>query len=67
MGLDDDQVQKYRNNGYLFPLDVFGSGQVGFLRAELEQAHADAVKQGLEQKWPRVPHRIYTPQAKEAT
>jgi hypothetical protein len=55
MGLDDDQVQKYRNNGYLFPLDVFSSGQVDFLRAELEQ------------EWPRVPRRIYTQPTKEVT
>jgi hypothetical protein len=54
MNLSDDQVEQYRDNGYLFPLDVFGSGQVGFIRAELEQARMDAVKLGLENEWPQL-------------
>jgi len=52
MGLDIEQVQKYQEDGYLFPLDIFSAGQVGFIGAELEQAHSDAVKLGLEQEWP---------------
>ena len=54
MGLDDDQLRNYQDNGYLFPLDVFSSGQVDFIRAELEQSRTDAVKQGLEQEWPQL-------------
>jgi hypothetical protein len=50
--LSGDQVEQYRANGYLFPLDIYNALQVDFIRAELEQAHADAVKLGLEDEWP---------------
>ena len=46
--LASEQVDAYRRDGYLFPLDVFGSGQVDAIRGELEQARRDAVAPGLE-------------------
>ena len=49
--LVSEQVDAYRRDGYLFPLDVFGSGQVEAIRAELEQAQRDAVAAGLEDEF----------------
>ena len=54
MQLSDDQVEHYRDNGYLFPLDIFNAVLVDMIRAELEQAHADAVNLGLENEWPQL-------------
>ena len=52
--LASEQVDAYRRDGYLFPLDVFGSGQVDAIRAELEQARHDAVALGLEDEFPQL-------------
>jgi hypothetical protein len=41
--LTTEQIESYRRDGYLFPLDVFACGQVDAIRAELEQARRDAV------------------------
>ena len=49
--LTTEQIDAYRRDGYLFPLDVFGSGQVDAIRAELEQARRDAVAPGLEDEF----------------
>jgi chlorinating enzyme len=49
--LASEQVDAYRRDGYLFPLDVFDCGQVDAVRAELEQARRDAVALGLEDKF----------------
>ena len=49
--LASEQVDAYRRDGYLFPLDVFGSGQVDAIRGELEQARRDAVAPGLEDEF----------------
>jgi len=49
--LASEQVDAYRCDGYLFPLDLFGSGQVAAIRAELEQAQRDAVAAGLESEF----------------
>jgi len=49
--LASEQVDAYRRNGYLFPLDVFASAQVEAIRAELEQAQRDAVASGLEDEF----------------
>jgi ectoine hydroxylase-related dioxygenase (phytanoyl-CoA dioxygenase family) len=49
--LSSEQVDAYRHNGYLFPLDVFGSAQVAAIRAELEQAQHDAATLGLEDEF----------------
>ena len=54
MKLSDDHIEHYRDNGYLFPLDIFNAIQVDFIRAELEQARTDAVNQGLENDWPKL-------------
>jgi chlorinating enzyme len=49
--LTTEQIESYRCDGYLFPLDVFASGQVDAVRGELEQARRDAVALGLEDKF----------------
>jgi ectoine hydroxylase-related dioxygenase (phytanoyl-CoA dioxygenase family) len=49
--LSTEQVDAFRRDGYLFPLDVFGAGQVEAIRAELEQARRDAVAPGLEDEF----------------
>jgi chlorinating enzyme len=49
--LASEQVDAYRRDGYLFPLDLFGSGQVAAIRGELEQAQRDAVAAGLESEF----------------
>jgi hypothetical protein len=46
LSLITEQVESYRRDGYLFPLDVFASGQVDAIRAELEQARRGAVALG---------------------
>ena len=52
--LTDEQVDQYRTNGYLFPLDAFNAPQVDMIVAELAQAQADACARGLESAWPRL-------------
>jgi len=54
MKLTDAQVDQYRSNGYLFPLDVFNAPQVDMILAEFEQAQAFASAMGLESAWPRL-------------
>jgi hypothetical protein len=54
MKLSDEQVDQYRSNGYLFPLDAFNAPQVEMIVAEFEQAQADASALGLESEWPRL-------------
>jgi ectoine hydroxylase-related dioxygenase (phytanoyl-CoA dioxygenase family) len=54
MKLTDEQVDQYRSNGYLFPLDVFDAPQVDMILAEFEQAQAFASAIGLESAWPRL-------------
>ena len=54
MNLSNDQVEHYRDNGYLFPLDIFNALQVDMIRSELEEARTDAVNQGLENEWPQL-------------
>jgi ectoine hydroxylase-related dioxygenase (phytanoyl-CoA dioxygenase family) len=54
MQLTDEQVDQYRSNGYLFPLDAFNAPQVEMIVAEFEQAQADATALGLASAWPRL-------------
>jgi len=46
--LRPDEVDSYRRNGYLFPLEVFDNHRVAEIITELEQARADARQRGLE-------------------
>ncbi|UCH41905.1 MAG: phytanoyl-CoA dioxygenase family protein, partial [Gammaproteobacteria bacterium] len=46
--LSSDEVECYRRDGYLFPLDVFDADEVSRIQAELEQAREDGCRQGLE-------------------
>lgn len=48
--LSPDQVDAYRRDGCLFPLDVFDDSQVADIMAELDQARLDAQQQGLESR-----------------
>ena len=54
MMLTDQQLADYRDNGYLFPLDVFIRPQVEMILAEFAQAQDDARALGLEAEWPRL-------------
>ncbi len=54
MKLTPVQTKLYRDNGYLFPLDVFNAPLVEMIRAELEQAQGDATRLGLDAEWPRL-------------
>ena len=54
MKLTDEQVDQYRSNGYLFPLDAFNAPQVEMILAEFAQAQAFASAIGLESEWPRL-------------
>ncbi len=46
--LDNERVEAYRREGYLFPLDVLDRSEVKTINAEIEQARADASRLGLE-------------------
>ena len=46
--LSPTQFESYRDNGYLFPLDVFTADEVAAIESELEQARADARRLGLD-------------------
>lgn len=50
--LDSRQVQDYRRDGYLFPLDVFDVDEVTAMRAALAVAREDAAAAGLEADLP---------------
>ncbi len=50
--LDPRQVQDYRRDGYLFPLEVFDADEVGSIQAALSVARQDAVAAGLEDELP---------------
>ena len=50
--LTTDQIDAYRRDGYLFPLDVFAPGHVDAIRAELEAARRAAADAGLESEFP---------------
>ena len=52
MYLSDAQIEGYRNDGYLFPLDLFDASQVDAIRADYQSAHADACRLGLDDDWP---------------
>ena len=54
MKLSDAQVEQYRSNGYLFPIDVFNAPMVEMIRAEFEQARRDAEAHDLAEEWPRL-------------
>ena len=52
--LTTEQIDAYRRDGYLFPLDVFASGHVDAIRAELEAARRSAADAGLEAEFPKL-------------
>ena len=52
--LDASQRQSYRENGYLFPLDVFDATQVDAIRAGFAEARTDAERLGLGPDWDRL-------------
>jgi ectoine hydroxylase-related dioxygenase (phytanoyl-CoA dioxygenase family) len=52
--LSPDQVTAYQRNGYLFPLDIYDGDQVEGIVGELQQARADAHRQGLAAELPQL-------------
>ena len=49
--LSDEQRAQYRQNGYLFPLDIFDRQGVEQMLGALDQAQQDARVAGLEDQW----------------
>ena len=50
--LSSAELEQYRQNGYLFPLNIFDVGQVKVAQEALQQARDDAIAKGLESDWP---------------
>jgi ectoine hydroxylase-related dioxygenase (phytanoyl-CoA dioxygenase family) len=46
------QVEQYRADGFLFPLDLFDPGQVEAIHADFREAREDARRLGLDAEWP---------------
>ncbi len=46
--LTAEQIQSYRDNGYLFPLDVFNAAEVAAILEQMVQARVDAAASGNE-------------------
>jgi len=46
------QITQYRDQGYLYPLDLFDAAQVEAILTDYRQARADAGALGLESEWP---------------
>ena len=47
-GLTTAEIENYRRDGYLFPLDVFDPGEVARIQAEFARARDDGRQKGLE-------------------
>ncbi len=52
MYLDDKQIQQYREQGFLYPLDLFDAAQVEAILSDYRQARVDAAVLGLDSEWP---------------
>ena len=50
--LTSAELDSYRRDGYLFPLDILDDEQVRSAQAALQQAREDAITLGLEADWP---------------
>jgi ectoine hydroxylase-related dioxygenase (phytanoyl-CoA dioxygenase family) len=53
-GLSTEQVESFRNNGYLFPLPVFSPPQIDMICAEFAQARRDAERLDIASDWERL-------------